>query len=44
MVCDGDVEDYEDVPLNSNEHARVEICKMINGNEILAVHDNLFYY
>ena len=44
MVCDGAVEDYEDVQFNCGDYDRSELCKLIYGSDIVAVHDELFYY
>jgi len=44
MVGDGAVEDYEDVQFNCGDYDRSELCKLIYGSDIVAVHDELFYY
>ena len=37
MVEDGALEAYEDVNLNNDTYPKTDVCKMINGNDVVEV-------
>ena len=44
IFCNGVVEDYEDVQFNYDEFDRSEVCKLVYGPDIIAIHNIVFYY
>ena len=41
MVEDGALEAYEDVNLNHDTYPKTDVCKMINGNDVVGVKGKL---